>query len=406
MSFREPRASTLSSRSLGRAIRVGSIAVLPMLGVLSGSATSQTLTASGTPPTPSVSGEAQTTSGHQAGAQPVESEYPTLHITGFGDLNYATNVTRESNSGFSEGQFVLHFASALSPRVTFFGELSFTARSDAGTGMPAATGFNAEVERSIIRFDRNDQLKVSFGRYHTPVNWWNTAFHHGQWLQTTIARPEMTQFGGRFIPVHFVGALVEGALPAGGWNVNYKAGVGNGRGNVISRGGDAADNNRNRAWVIEVFTRPDRAFRLQAGGSLYFDRITQTSGREFRERIVAGHVVWLKEDPEVIAEVAAVRHREIGQTRTTSSPAYYIQTAYRLPWFGRQWKPYYRFEHIHIAAADDVFRGVVSNLDGSILGVRYDLTLYAAVKGELRVLRRSSGQPRSHGGFFQVCFTF
>ena len=144
------------------------------------------------------------------------SEYPSLKIAGFGDVNFAATEHMEGPRGFSQGQFALHMTSALSPRVTFFGEISFTARSDAGTGSPPATGFNAEVERMILRFDHSDQLKVSFGRYHTPINWWNTAYHHGQWLQTTIARPEMIQFGGRFLPVHFVGALVEGALPAGG----------------------------------------------------------------------------------------------------------------------------------------------------------------------------------------------
>ncbi len=95
----------------------------------------------------------------------------------------------------------------------------------------------------ILRFDQSDRLKVSFGRYHTPINYWNTAFHHGQWLQTTIARPEMIQFGGRLLPVHFVGALVEGSVPAQGWNLNYKAGLGNGRATAISRGGDAGDVN-------------------------------------------------------------------------------------------------------------------------------------------------------------------
>ena len=141
----------------------------------------------------------------------VVTEYPSLHLSGFADVDFATQNKSEGPRGFSEGQFVLHLASALSPRVNMFGELSFTPRADAGTGSPAATGFNAEVERVIIRFDQSDRLKVSFGRYHTPVNWWNTAFHHGQWLQTTISRPEMIQFGGKFIPVHFVGELVEGS---------------------------------------------------------------------------------------------------------------------------------------------------------------------------------------------------
>ena len=87
-----------------------------------------------------------------------------------------------------------------------------------------------EVERLVVRYDANDRFKVSFGRYHTPINYWNTAFHHGQWLQTTISRPEMTQFGGSFIPVHFIGTLVEGEVPAGGLNLNYNGGIGNGRG--------------------------------------------------------------------------------------------------------------------------------------------------------------------------------
>jgi hypothetical protein len=83
-------------------------------------------------------------------------------------------------------------------------------------GSPPAPGFNFEVERSIIRFDQSDKLKISFGRYHTPINYWNTQYHHGSWLQTSESRPEMVQFGGSFLPIHFVGALAEGALPAGG----------------------------------------------------------------------------------------------------------------------------------------------------------------------------------------------
>ena len=166
-------------------------------------------------------------------AQPT---YPSLRWAGFSDFNFSATDARNARSGFNEGQFALHLSSALSSKVTYFGELSAGARRDAGTGSPSAPGFNFEIERSFIRFDQNDYFKASFGRYHTPVNWWNTAFHHGQWLQTSIARPEMTRFGGRFVPVHFVGGLIEGTVPLGGLNLNYNVGLGNGRGSVISRG--------------------------------------------------------------------------------------------------------------------------------------------------------------------------
>jgi hypothetical protein len=345
---------------------------------------------------------------HEAGGQesaPVAGEYPSLHLSGFANVDFAAQDKAEGARGFTLGQLVLHLASALSPRVSFFGEVSFTPRADAGTGTPAATGFNAEVERVIVRFDASDQLKLSAGRYHTPINWWNTAYHHGLWLQTTISRPEMVQFGGKFLPVHFVGALAEGAIPAGGWNLNYQAGVGNGRGNVISRGGDAGDNNDRPAWVLNAFVKPDALFGLQAGGSLYFDRISTPGQPEYAERILSAHAVWLHEDPEVIAEIADVRHESIVTGSATSSLAYYLQGAYRLPGAAKLIKPYCRFEHINIDATDPVFAGV-PNLDGSTIGVRYDVSTYAAIKTEVRSRRRASDQPLANGWFLQIAFTF
>ena len=336
---------------------------------------------------------------------PDPQEYPRLKISGFGDVNFATTKHPEGPRGFFEGQLALHMASQLSARVTFFGELSFSARQDAGTGSPPATGYNVEVERMVVRFDRNDHLKVSFGRYHTPINYWNTAFHHGQWLQTTIGRPEMIQFGGRLLPVHFVGGLIEGALPAGGWNINYKAGLGNGRGSVISRGGDAGDVNGDRAWLVNGYSKPDALFGLEFGGALYDDVITLPDLREFGERIVSAYAAWQKEEPELIAEFAAVRHRQDGGDLSTWSRAFYVQAAWRLPPLERAFKPYYRFEHTDIDDDDEVF-GTLADLDMSIVGVRYDLSLHAAMKAEYRTWTRGEGSVRNHGGFFQVCFTF
>ena len=329
---------------------------------------------------------------------------PSLRLAGFSDFNFAATDQRGVKSGFNEGQFILHLSSALSSKVSYFGELSFTARADAGMGSPPAPGFNVEVERSIIRFDQSDKLKISFGRYHTPINYWNTQYHHGSWLQTSEARPEMIQFGGSFLPVHFIGALAEGALPAGGLNLNYNLGIGNGRGAVISRGGDFGDVNNNRAWLVNLFIKPDKLYGLQAGGSAYRDEIT-LGPNNYREWITSGHLVWARENPEVIAEVANVRHegvRPIGGM--SNSIAYYVQAAYRLPWFERLWKPYYRFEYIHIPKSDTVFR-LVPSLDESIVGMRYDISSFAAIKLEYRNIGRP-GQPRVNGAFAQTSFTF
>jgi hypothetical protein len=282
--------------------------------------------------------------------------------------------------------------------------LSLTARTDAGTGSPPVTGFNAEVERTIIRFDQSDHLKISFGRYHTPVSYWNTQFHHGSWLQTTASRPEMIQFGGSFIPVHFVGALAEGAFSAGGLNLNYNAGVGNGRSSVLSRSGDWGDVNNNKAWIATVFIKPDKPYGLQAGASVYRDKIDVTGRPEAQEWIESAHLVWQKENPEFIAEFFNINHKIAGTNVVTNNQSWYAQVAYRLP-FADHWKPYYRYEYLHTPNSDAIFKGLNLGFSSSTVGVRYDISSFAALKFEYRNQARP-GLANINVAWAQTSFTF
>ena len=335
----------------------------------------------------------------QATVRQMETHYPSLQVRGFADVNFAATDQKGATSGFNQGQLVLHLASPLSRKVSYFGEITFNAQP---------TGYTVEVERSIIRYDYNDFFKLSFGRYHTPIGYWNAAFHHGSWLQTTISRPEMVKFGGTFIPVHFVGFLVEGNIPSGGAGLSYSAGVGNGRGSIISRPGDAGDNNNNRAWVANLYSRPVKLYGLQMGISVYRDKLTVPviggSPNNFREWISAAHIVWTKENPEFLAEFANVNHRNVLTNFITNNQAYYAQIGYRLPWFEKTIKPYYRFEHTHTSLNEQVLTN--QDLVQSILGVRYDITNYASFKAEYRNTKRLPTDPRVNGVFFQTDFTF
>ena len=333
--------------------------------------------------------------------QQMELHYPSLQIRGFGDVDFSATDQKGTTSGFNLGQFDLHLASALSRKVSYFAEITFNAQPTSNT---QRTGYTVEVERNIIRYDYNDYFKLSFGRYHTPIGYWNTAFHHGAWLQTTISRPDIVKIGGTFIPVHFVGFLAEGNIPSGGAGLSYSVGVGNGRGDLISRPGDAGDNNNNRAWVANIYSRPQRLYGLQLGASVYRDKIT-LAGADFREWITSAHVVWTKETPEFLAEFANVNHRRVLTDVATNSQAFYVQLGYRLPWFERTVKPYYRFEYTHMPLSEQVF---IPNQDlvGSIVGVRYDISNYAAFKAEYRNTKREIGLPRVNGLFLQTAFTF
>ena len=345
---------------------------------------------------------------HEAARQQVvegqiERHYPSLEIRGFADVDFSATDQKNTNSGFNLGQLDLHLASPLSQKISYFGEITLNARPNQ---------YTVEVERSIIRYDYNDYFKLSFGRFHTPIGYWNTTFHHGAWLQTTIDRPFIVKVGGTFTPVHFVGFLAEGNIPSGNVGLSYNVGVGNGRGEIISRPGDAGDVNNNRAWVAKLFARPAKLYGLELGGSIYQDKITflAPTNQSYREWITSAYVAWTKGSPEFLLEFDNVRHRNIFTNQITNSDAFYVQFAYRLPRFERSFKPYYRLEYAHMPLSERVF----AHFDQveSIFGLRYDISNFAAFKVEYRNTKSQPGaldihgEPLINGLFFQTAFTF
>jgi hypothetical protein len=186
--------------------------------------------------------------------------------------------------------------------------------------------------------------------------------------------------------------------------LSYQGGIGNGRSSNIARAGDSGDVNNNRAWVLNVFSRPQRARELQIGASFYGDVITSGTLPRTEELISSAHIVWTRENPEFLAEFANVHHRVPLTGQISNSQGYYLQVAYRLPWLEKKWKPYYRFEHLHVPAGEPVLQ--VPNFVGSTLGIRYDISEFAAFKGEYRNAERGTRQPRFNGAFFQTSLTF
>jgi hypothetical protein len=338
-----------------------------------------------------------------AAGQSVEQsiQYPALRIHGFLDVNFAATDS-EAPAGFEMGQLVLHLASALGPKVNVFAETSFAPRYPRGEGT-LPTSYAVDLERGFIRYDHNDAFKLSFGRFHTPIGYWNNAYHHGLYLQTTVSRPEMMAFGATYQPVHFVGLLAEGRAPGSRLGLGYTVGVGNGRAPNLTRGGDAGDSNRHKAVLANVYARPDRVNALEFGMSVYHDRVRSEAGVDMNEWITGAHVAWTNETPELIAEVVNVRHTDRMTGVTFNNPAFYAQGAYRLPFHGARWKPYVRFENISTDLDDPWFEHL--DMSVSTLGLRYDIADFAAFKGEYRrSTQRTRG--RENAMFLQTSFTF
>ncbi|MDX1494569.1 MAG: hypothetical protein R3253_10945 [Longimicrobiales bacterium] len=305
-------------------------------------------------------------------AQTPQAQAPFLQAFLFGDVLF-TLQDADVPDGFRLGQMVAHGNATLSERVVFFGELSVTART---------SGYSLAMERAIIRYDFSDPVKVSAGRYHTPISYWNTEYHHGLWLQGSVARPEAIKFGSRYIPVHFVGAMLEGNLQD--IPVHYSVGFGNGRGANIAAAGDAGDVNGKRAFIASASVRPRSLFGFRVGGGVYFDRIS-VGGVEFADELItSAHLVWKRGSVDLVAEYINVSHEPVAGGASESSPAWYLHLGYRLSGDARDLMPYVRYESMDIAAGDLVFTGQVSDYDAFVLGARYDFSELAALKAEYR----------------------
>lgn len=324
-------------------------------------------------------------------AQTPEAQGPFLQAFIFGDALF-TLQDADVPDGFKLGQMVAHGNATLSNHVVFFGELSITARN---------SGYSVAMERVILRYEFEDRLKISAGRYHTPISYWNTEYHHGLWLQGSVARPEPIKFGSRYIPVHFVGTMAEGnfrELP-----IHYAVGFGNGRADNIAAAGDGGDVNGSRAFIVSGSVQPRSLFGFRVGGGVYVDRIS-VGGVEFADEIItSAHVVWKRGRVDAVAELINVSHEPIAGGGSESSPAYYVHAGYRLTGSARDFMPYVRYEDMDVSADDAVFAGLLDDYQAFVAGIRYDFDQLAALKAEYRS-EELGGGPRTDAYFVQASF--
>jgi hypothetical protein len=305
----------------------------------------------------------------------ITSGDPEFHFMGFGDLNY---ISRDGNNddGFTIGQVVAHMSASLGESFSIFGEFSATGKDSE---------YSFEVERLIAKYEFSDLFKLSGGRYHTPIGYWNSAYHHGSWLHTSTSRPEMVRFGSKLIPIHFVGILMEGTLPRNRLGLSYSAGFGNGRHENIARSGDAGDINSDKAWMVQVQAAPDRYYGLKFGLGYYSDEIKPDDRPDIKENTVSAYAAWTKESPEIIFEYMHSTHELLSNSSVSGDvDAWYAHFAYRLKDQRRNWKPYIRFEKTDVDDTDPLLFDQGLDFDASILGVRWDFNPYAALKAEYR----------------------
>src|SRR5215471_3373784 len=143
-----------------------------------------------------------------------------LPLHGFMDVNVGAQ-NHGGTKGFALGNLDFYLTPRIGDRIRALIELNFET-TDSG-------GLDTDLERLQIGYVFSDAATVWAGRFHSPWGYWNTAYHHGQQIQTTITRPKFLEFEDRggVIPAHTVGLWATGTLAAGTEKFSYDLFTGN-----------------------------------------------------------------------------------------------------------------------------------------------------------------------------------
>ena len=119
------------------------------------------------------------------------------------------------------GSLDFYLAPELSERTRALFELNFK----VGTTGDLVTA----LERAQLGYQFGDAATLWLGRFHTPYGYYNTAFHHGQQISTSLRRPQVVQFEttGGVMPAHTVGLWLAGAPRTDAGRFTYDVYVGN-----------------------------------------------------------------------------------------------------------------------------------------------------------------------------------
>jgi hypothetical protein len=320
-----------------------------------------------------------------------------LRIRGFSDVTLHGSNRKGDTTSFTLGQLDLFVTSDLSDRLKFLSEIVFEAGRD--------NAFGVDVERLLLNYSFGDYLNIGAGRFHSAIGYYNTAYHHSTWLQTTTGRPFLFLFEdqGGILPIHNVGVTASGRIPSGALGLHYVAEVGNGRNSrspLDEQVQNVVDENNHKAVNFAVFARPEAVRGLQTGLSIYRDLLAPLNSPRIGETIFAAHAVYVGPTFEWLNEALLIRHAPQGTPRVFETPGFYTQISKR---FG-SYRPYIRYQYVNASRSEPVFPDVGLR-HGPSVGLRYDLSDFVALKLQYDYTARGRDQA-IHALALQACFTF
>jgi hypothetical protein len=361
------------------------------------------------PVQPSVASENESeAAGERAMSERMDVSKTLLRIRGFGDTTLHGDTQKGDNTTFTLGQLDLFVTSDVSEKFKFLSEIVFEGGPDNIYGVTRGqpNTFSVDVERYLIQYSHNDYFNIEAGRWHTAIGYYNTAYHHSTWFQTTTDRPFLFAFEDRggILPIHSVGVSASGLIPSGGLGLHYVAEVGNGRASRSPLSEEpvqnVVDDQNHKAFNLALFARPEAIRGLQVGFSAYRDMLAPVNSPKIGETILAAHAVFIRPQFEWLNEALVVHHSVVGTSQVFNTPGFYSQVSKQ---FG-SYRPYFRYQYVNASNTEPIFPDVHLR-HGPSVGLRYDASESVALKlqYDYTALR---GQAAISGLALQVGFTF
>ena len=285
--------------------------------------------------------------------------------------------------GFNSGTLDLYLTPQFGARTKGLVELAVEYAPDGSVAL--------DLERLQIGYTVSDAITVWAGRFHTPFGLWNTAFHHGANLQTSITRPRFIDFEdkGGIIPAHSVGLWVNGKTALGAGKVIYDAYVTNGPsigGRTLDYRG-FTDDNANKMLGFNLGWQPSGALAGLTLGVHGFNsevRVYDTANSVLsvsKLRMGGAYVGYDENDWEVIGEFYQFSNGDAAGGRSLGSRAWFAQVGRT---FGSI-TPFMRAERSSLNPDDNFFRSQESGrgYHREAAGLRYALDPKSSLKLEL-----------------------
>lgn len=254
----------------------------------------------------------------------------------------------------------------------------------------SSTEETIDVERLQLGWLVNPDTSVWLGRYHSPLGYWNTQFHHGAYLQTAISRPSISEFDdhGGILPMHVTGLFVEGLHNLDAAGLAYAVGFGAGPmlGEDELEALDLLHSNSGShrpSTTLRLTYRPDALAHTEAGLFINYSLIPsdRDNVHHVRQSIAGLFGNWESDALRLIGEFYAVRTTvENGAIAHGAFSNANLQAEYAVL---SDWTLYGRVERT-FGGADDAYLLEFPHfvLDRDMIGVRFELGARQAMKLE------------------------